>query len=193
MPRKRFRRELKGKSGVKHAGTLLANIGSGIGTITKQIIIESSSGTNSENVFELQDSAFSDETCRSGDCIKYVNIHIQVAPRGSDDTRNGWLEYAVVWKREDVADVSNTRIGILTLGTIATNFYRNKCIWTGFIPVGKAQANGTQLRLKMPKDEKYLKDGREFVLFVYYRSNLSTDVTTDSTRVILSYNYKAYS
>ncbi len=194
MPRRRFiKKELKGKAGIKHAGTLLANIGSGTAIITKQVIIESSAGARQEAVFQLQDDAFSDETCRAGDCVKFVNSHIQSSSRGDADSRIGWLEYAYVWKREGETDVTNTQIGVLTLGTICTNLYRNDCIWTGFIPIFRNGAHGAQVKLKMPKSKKYLKVGEEFVLFVYFRSNNSASMGTDDNRVILSYNYKAYS
>ncbi len=182
-----------GKSGIKHAGTLLANIGPA-SVPTKLIIIESSSGARQEAVFELQDNAFSDETCRAGDLIKYVNIHIQIASRlESDEDARGWLEYAAVWKRESEDDISNAELGVLTLGNVATNLYRNDCIWTGFIPVFNNGAHGAELQLKMPKTKQFLKVGEEFVLFVSYRSQSSTALGQNDNRVVLSYNYKAYS
>ncbi len=187
-------RQTKGKTGVKHAGTLLANIGPATVVTTKQVIIESSAGARQEAVQELQDSAFTDETCRTGDLIKYVNSHIQVATRfpASTDSQ-GWLEYAFVWKRESETDVTNGQLGTLTLGTICTNLYRNDCIWTGFIPVHQDGSSGAELKLKMPRSKSFLKLGEEFVLFTIFRSNNSASVSTDLMRVILSYNYKAYS
>ncbi len=195
MPRRRFIKRLtKGKTGTKHAGTLLANIGSGTVVITKQVIIETAAGARTEAVQEIQDNAFTDETCRTGDCIKFVNIHIQAATRQPTiSTSIGWLEYAVCWKREGETDLTNGSVGTLTLGTIATNRYRNDCIWTGFIPIFMNGAHGAELQLKMPKAKQFLKVGEELVLFVYFRSQLSTATETDNTRVVLSYNYKAYS
>ncbi len=195
MPfRRRFKTKLtRGKKGVKHAGTLLANIGSG-SVPTKMIIIESEGGVATEAVKAIQDQAFTDETCRTGDLIKFVNIHIASSPRlPLNDEHVGWLEYAVAWKREDTADLTITQLGTLTLGTVATNFYRDGCLWTGFLPVGREQSNGVNLSLKMPKKEQYLIVGRELVLFVYFRSQLSTSTGTNDNRVVLSYNYKAYS
>ncbi len=194
MPRMRFARKLtRGKSGTKHAGTLLANIGPE-SVPTKLIIIESSAGQRQENIFELQDNAFSDETCRSGDLIKFVNIHIQAASRNEAGADNrGWIEYAVVWKREGEADVTTARLGTLTLGTVATNLYRNDCIWTGFIPIFNAGSHGAELSLKMPKTKQFLKVGEELVMFVSYRAQSATALGFDDNRVILSYNYKAYS
>ncbi len=184
----------KGKIGVKHAGTLLANIGPATVAITKQVVIESSAGARTEGVQELQDSAFTDETCRAGDLIKYVNFHFQIATRfpASTDTP-GWLEYCICWKREGEADLTNAALSTLTLGTIGTNRYRNDCLWTGFIPINQDGASGANVALKMPRGKQYLRIGEELVVFVHFRSNNSASMSTDLVRVILSYNYKAYS
>jgi len=158
------------------------------------IIVESSAGARTEAVQELQDQAFTDETCRAGDLIKFVNVHIQCASRNNTSANTmGWIEYAVVWKRESESDLTTTQLGILTLGTVATNRYRNDCLWTGFIPMFIDGANGANIALKMPKTKQYLRIGEELVLFVSFRSQNSAAVGTDDNRIILSYNYKAYS
>lgn len=194
MPfRRRRRKATIGRSGTKHAGTRLANIGPA-STPDKTIIIESESGARGEAVFALQDQAFSDETCRAGDLVKFVNLHIQAAPRSPESINNiGWVEYAVCWKREGESDLTNTQLGTLTLGTVATNRYRNDCLWTGFIPLGQLQANGARIQLKMPKSKQFLKVGEELVVFTYFRSQNSAAGGTDAARAIVSYNYKAYS
>ncbi len=190
---KKFRPKLtRGKTGTKHAGTLLANIGPG-SVPTKLIIIESEAGARVEAVFALQDQAFSDETCRSGDLIKFINIHIGGAARTAVTDEIGWVEWAVVWKREGESDLANTQLGTLTLGTVATNRYRNDCLFTGTVPLNRNSASFQEVSLKMPRSKQFLKVGEECVLFVAYRSSNSADVTTDDVRVVLSYNYKAYS
>ncbi len=181
-----------GKSGTKHAGTLLANIGPGSVPL-KLIIIESESGARQEAVFALQDQAFSDETCRAGDLIKFVNIHIGVSARTAVTDEIGWLEWACVWKREGESDLANTQLGVLTLGTVATNRYRNDCLFTGSIPINRNSASFQEISLKMPRSKQFLKVGETCVLFMAYRSSNSADVTTDDVRVVSSYNYKAYS
>lgn len=181
--------------GVAHAGTIIANIGSG-STVGKLIMVETEVGARTTTGGAQSTKSFSstDETCNIGDLIKYINVNMQIAPRVSGGTdANGWLEFAVVAKREADADVPNTQIGNLTLGNIAKNMYRNECIWTGFIPCGDSMPNGVQLHIKVPKAKQYLKIGDTIVLFYYWRSNLSTSVLTDSNRFIGSYMYKAYS
>ncbi len=194
MARYRKKRELAGKMGVKHSDTLVGNIGNGSATVLKQTIINTDAGARIESSQVIQGNATTSETCRTGDCVKFVNSHIQCASRNADVNDNmGWIEYAYVWKRESEADLTTAQTGVLTLGNIATNRYRNDCIWTGFIPIGRNWANGVSVKLKMPKIKKYFKIGEEFVLFVIFRSNNSTNMGTDSNRIILSYNYKAYS
>lgn len=182
-----------GKTGVKHAGTLVANIGAA-SVPTKYVVIETDAGAREEGSQVIQGNATTDEVCRTGDLIKFVNLHIQIAGRDSTDEESmGWLEYAAVWKREAEADITTTELGTLTLGTVATNLYRNDCIWTGFVPVGLNQPNGVNLALKMPKSKCYLKLGEEFILFLAYRSQFASGVSTISQRLIVSHNYKAYS
>ncbi len=190
--RKFRRRQTIGRQGTKHAGTLLANVGPG-SVPTKLIIIESEAGQRVEAVFALQDQAFSDETCRAGDLIKYINVHIGVSARSAVTDEIGWLEWAVIWKREGESDFANTQLGVLTLGTVATNRYRNDCIFTGSIPTNRNSASFQEVSLKIPKSKQFLKVGEECVLFMAYRSSNSADVTTDDMRVVASYNYKAYS
>ncbi len=194
MPGRRYmKKQTRGKSGVKHAGTNLVNSGSG-SVPTKFIIIESAAGDRTEGSQTIQQDATTDERCRTGDLIKFVNIHIQCASRvGNEDERMGWLEYACVWKRGAESDLSITQLGVQTLGETATNLYRNDCIWTGFVPIGLTQPNGVSLALKMPKSKQFLKLGEEFVLFTYFRSQNSASVATTSIRQVNSFNYKAYS
>ena len=193
MPfRKKMRKQTMGKTGVKHAGTLVDNIGSA--NITKYDIIVTDAGARQETDQVIQGNATTDEVCRTGDLIKFVNLHIQIAGRDvADPETMGWLEYAAVWKREAEADISTTELGTLTLGTVATNLYRNDCIWTGFIPVGLNQPNGVSLALKMPKTKQFLKLGEEFILFLHFRSQFASGTSAISQRLIVSHNYKAYS
>jgi len=195
MPfRRRSRPKLtRGKKGVKHADTLITTSGSG-SVPTKQVIVQSDAGNRVEDSSTIQSNATTSEICRIGDLVKFVNIHLQVASRdfvAGDSV--GWLEYACVWKRQEETDLTIAELGTLTLGTVATNRYRNDCIWTGFIPVGSNQPNGANLALKMPKAKMYLSMGEEFVLFTFFRSQNAASAQVNSIRSVTSYNYKAYS
>ncbi len=179
--------------GVKHAHTYIRVTGPAT-VPTENVIIESEAGPRTEASQAIQDSANTAETCRTGDLVKFVNVHIQTATRSStEEVDIGWLEYAFVWKKEAQAAPTITNIGTLTLGTVCTNLYRNDCIWTGFVPVFLNGANGVNLQLKMPRAKQYLKVGEEFVCYIYYRTQSSTETGTDNNKAIVSFNYKAYS
>lgn len=193
MPfRKRKVRQTRGKMGVKHADTFLNNIGSGSAP-TSFTMVETNAGARTESSQTIQDAGSTDATCRVGDLVKYLNIHIQVAGRAGAQVDVGWLEYAVLCKKESDPDLTITQLGTQTLGETATNMYRNDVLWTGFVPTGLNVASGAELKIKVPKTKQFLKLGDQINLVCYYRSNLSTDVQTDNIRLVQSVNYKCYS
>jgi len=184
-----------GKVGIKHASTRVANIGpSATGGPEKFVIVDTDAGPRVETSQTIQDNATTASNCTVGTLVKYINLHIQCASR-TEQTGNsmGWVEYAVVCKREQTADPTNAQAGLLTLGNVCTNLYRGQCIWTGFVPIFINGANGSELSLKLPKEYQFQKIGYETVLYVWFRSQNSAATGDDSNRIVLSYNYKAYS
>ncbi len=196
MPfRRRRTRLLRGKSFETHADSFLANVGSG-STVGKFIITETEVGARSTtgSPQSVQSFRSTDETCNVGDFIKYINVKIQCAPRDVTpaNDRNGWIEWAIVGKREADADIPNTQIGNLTVATIAKQMYKNECIFTGSFPMGATQANQETIQVRIPKPKVMLKTGDTFVLFTYFRSSNSANVATNTMRLINSYMYKCY-
>ncbi len=193
MPRFRRKKMTTGRTGVKHATSFLDNIGSG-SVPTTVTLVETDAGTRKELHQNIQSTANTDETCRTGDLIKYLNVHLQIASRSNANFEaTGWLEYAIYYKKEVDAQLAITNLGTQTVGETATNLYRNDCWWTGFIPTSLTGANGAELALKIPKTRQFLKIGDQFQCVCYYRSNSSASVATDTMRVIVSANFKAYS
>ncbi len=193
MPfRRRIRRATAGKEGIKHADSFINNIGSGAAP-TAFTLVETAAGARTEIHQDIKTGADTDNTCEVGDVVKYLNVHIQCAPRTAGLQDTGWLEYAICWKRESVANITITNVGTMTLGEIATNLYRNNCLWTGNFPINRNGANSIELIIKVPQKAQKLHIGEAFVLFCWYRSNDSTDTTTDNMRLIQSVNFKAYS
>ncbi len=191
MARRRFKR--KGIPAVKHADTLISTSGSG-STPTKFVLTNTNAGGRQEGVQNTKSSSTTAEECNIGDRVKYVNVHMQGASRDpSDINAIGWLEYAIICKRQNEPDISITELGTLTLGTVATNLYRNDCLWTGFFPIGSAQPNGAELRIKIPDAWSSLKIGFEFVLFTFFRSQNAASGATASIRLVSSYNFKSRS
>ncbi len=181
-----------GKLGIKHAASFINNIGSG-SIPTAFTMVEVNAGSRTESHQSIKSNADTDETCMVGDLIKYLNIHIQVAPRANTAEIPGWLEFAVVWQPEDATKISITNVGTMTIGEIATNFYRNDCLWTGFIPVSANLGTGLELTIKTPKKHWFLKIGDSYILYCWFRSNDSTSSGTGSVRLIQSVHFKAYS
>ncbi len=194
MPRRISRKLTLRKQGVKHSGTLLGN--TGCASVPEAFVICKTSGgprSTTGAPQTIQSLASTDDDCRTGDLIKYVNIHLQAAGRDTVAADNGWMEYAVVTRREADPVIPTTRTGVQTLGDIATNMFRNECLWTGFFPVGRRMPNGVNLSIKIPKPKQFLKLGDTITFFFMFRSQLSTCVETDNIRFIASFNYKAYS
>ncbi len=193
MARRFKKRKTAGKTSIKHAGTLISAQGSG-SIPTKLVLVDTNAGARTEATQQIKADSGTDEECNTGDIVRYVNIHLQGASRNPTDNNTiGWLEYAVVCKRDSEPDISIAQTGTLTLGVIATNLYRNDCLWTGFFPIGASQPNGAELRIKIPDAWATLKIGFEYVLFTWFRSQNSASMSTDAVRQISSYNFKAYS
>ncbi len=182
----------RGKLGVKHADSFMNNVGSG-SIPTAFTLVEVDAGSRTETHQPIKGNADTDNTCMVGDLIKFINVRMQIASRNNGIPDVGWLEYAVVHQQEDATKISITNVGTMTLGEIATNFYRNDCLWTGAISTSKTSANTLDLTIKTPKKHQFLKIGDSYILYCYFRSNLSTDVQVDNMRLIQSCQFKAYS
>ncbi len=197
MPRRRMS-IAKYKTAIQHADTLVSNIG-GASAPTQHVMLTTDVGarTTTGASQQIQDSATTGETVRIGDIVKYINVFLQVGTRpaqaGSANDSSGWIEYAITMAKESDTAIPITQLGTKTLGEVATNMYRNECIWTGFIPVGETQPSGTQLRLKVPKFKQKIRVGDEWSCWVYFRDMNATATETDSQRVVQSCMYKSYS
>ncbi len=144
----------------------------------------------------IQSSSSTDDDCRTGDTVKYTNLHVEVGPRqdqGSTSDRTGWLEWALVLVRENETEVPSTRLGVQTLGDICTNMYRGECIYTGSIPVGNSQPAVGEITLKIPKRKIKIKLGDEWRFLAFFRAVSSTSTSTVAVRLIRSYNHIVYS
>lgn len=201
MRRRRIRRATLGKDPTKHSGTLVANIGQGTAVPKGIVIAQTDVGARSSTgaVQTIRDSSTTQETLNVGDIVKYLNICIETASRnvtGDVPTPpdNGWLEYGITFQNQGVfVTPSSSLLGTNTLGDVLTKTYRGDCLWTGCIPVGSTQPVTLDLKIKLPPKAVKMKVGSTLTLWVWKRSVLTTDVRTDSDRVVLSYNYKAYS
>ncbi len=196
----RHKRVTLGKVPVKHSSTLVDNTGAGVGSFFSHVIYVTDVGarnTAGSSAQVIKDSATIGNICNVGDLIKYVNICLQCSPRGADPTNDndnaGWLEWAVVWQEERDTLPTVANIGVSTLASICTAFYRGNVLMTGCFPLGTKQAMSSDLKIKLPRKACRLRVGAILQVICYVRTSLSTDTRTDSHRLIASSIYKAYS
>ncbi len=188
---------LRTKTGIQHAGTLLDNIGPASVPTTFEVL-ETETGTRTTTGASqiTKDSASTAEVVNIGDTVKYINLFIQCCARegiGSSAEETGWLEWAFVQVKELEATLPITSLGTLTLGTVATNMYRNECIYTGMFPINRNGANVEKITIKVPRFKQKIRIGDEWRLIAAVRSSNSADMNTASYRLIMSFMYKGYS
>ncbi len=199
MRHSRTRRVTSGKVPIKHSSTLVDNTGAGVGSFFGHVILDTNVGLRaaSGGVKALQVQSTNEETCQVGDIVKYLNICLECSPRAVEPTNvldnAGWLEWAVVYQSEAVANPGVANIGILTLGCIASHFYRENCLMTGCFPIGTRQAMAQDIKIKVPLKWTRLRQGFIAKIYCYIRTSNSADVRTDSHRLIASSHFKSYS
>ncbi len=195
----RHKRVTLGKVPVKHSSSLVANIGQGTATIFGHLILRTNVGLRltSGGIQTIQDNATTENTINVGDYVKYVNICLQCSPRGANPTNDndnaGWLEWAVCWQRERDVTPTTANLGVTTLGVVCSHVFRENCFLTGCFPLGTKQAMAQDIKIKMPKRCCRIRMGDTLQVFCQVRTSSSTDMRTDSHRMMASSHFKAYS
>ncbi len=193
------RRQTFGKVSVKHSSTLLDNTGAGVGSFFRHQIYVTEVGVRNTSgaVQTVKDFATTGDDVNIGDVVKYVNICLEACPRGANPTNDNdncaWLEWAVVWQQERSTPVTVANIGLETLGVLCSRSYRENCLMTGCFPIGTKQAMSQDIKIKLPQKCVKIKIGSLLQIFCYVRTSSSTDVRTDSHRLIASSHFKCYS
>ena len=193
--RRRIKYKTKGKTAVKHSHTLVQIIGNGsqVGTDT---IYQTSAGDRSLDGSEkvIQDSGTTGAKCQVGDLIKYVTVHLQsaITQEGETAFTQGWIEWAIVFRNEVFIPIPTTNLGIQTLGDIATQMFRGDCILTGCFPVSLNLPNCVDIPVKIPDKAQTLKLGSNLDLYTIFRDANTTDIATNTIKLLNSYNFKVY-
>ncbi len=197
MRHRGVRRQTFGKTPVKHASTLVDNTGAGVGSVFVHVIYKTGQVRSASGA--VQDISQKDNTeslCKESEIIKYVNICLQCSPRDIEPTNvldnAGWLEWAVYVNRTLDRDPGVTNLGVATLGVVASHVFRGNCLMTGCFPIGTRQAMSQDLRIKIPKAYNRLQLGDTLKVACYVRTSKSTDMRTDSHRLIVSSHFKSY-
>lgn len=198
MPFRRRRSLIqKVKTPIQHADTVLANVGAGTVPQEQDILLtETGSRTTTGATQTTKSFASTAEVVNIGDIVKYINLFVEICPRqnvGVPSNHSGWLEWAIVMVKETETAVPITQTGSLTLGVICNNMFRNECVFSGAIPCGQTQSNSAEIKIKVPRSKQRIRIGDNWRFVTYWRSSSSTDVTTDTIRLVKSYMYKSYS
>ncbi len=195
MPIRRRRRQLLGKAYEKHSDTLVSVIGPGTVVIPVHRMRDTEVGNRDPAGSDdnIQASRRYGETCNQGDVCKFINIHIQSAPRLVDDLQSmGWIEWAFCIHKASDALVTKTNVGTNTLGDICTKYFRNECVFTGNMPCSSSGASAQDIVLKIPKMKQRLSAGDVWELIFLPRTASATTTGTNTFFVLTSFNYKNY-
>jgi len=197
--RHRVRRQTMGKDAIKKSMTKVHVIGQGTGAIPQHVLVVTDVGSRiasgaTTDILAKQDTG---NVCNVGNIIKYINICIEAGSTNvtgdvptPDD--NGWLEYAIVKSKEATIAPAITNIGTRTLGDICTTDFRGDVIFTGCLPIGASQTSAVDIKIKLPKIFTKMQWGSKLLLYIWNRSVNTTDVRTNSLKVITSALYKVY-
>lgn len=181
--------------GITHADTKVLNSGSGQIPDTFEVL-ETEAGVRSVTggTQTITDSRSTGEVVNVGDCVKYINLFIGAGPREASPVadRQGWLEWAFVCVKESETTVPITDVGTQTLGTICKNMFRNECIMTGMMPLGRDQCNVQSIQIKIPKSKQFIRLGDEWRFVTWFRSTLATSTENAAIRLVKSFMYKGY-
>ncbi len=183
-----------GMASEQHANTKVHTIGPGTVTVANMIIRDTEVGNRDpagQNATIQVGRSFAEE-CNIGDTCKYLNIFIQVGPRLEQFVANGWVEWALCMHKGSDTPPTNANLGLLTLGNVCTNYFRNECILTGAIPTGQNQPNYIEIKIKVPNFKQKLRVGDRYTLFLYARTISATETATNTFRVLTSFMYKNY-
>lgn len=199
MRHRRVIRRTRGKEPIKKSSTFVSNIGQGTSAPGIFSILTTSVGDRSAPgaTQVIKSSATTSNTANVGDIVKYVNLCIECGNRNPSTTdtfdHSGWLEYAFVIQQEAFQAMVSTNLGIQTLGDTASKQFRGNCIFTGCVPVGAQQPVSIDMKMKIPPKYVKIQTGTNYTLFTHFRSTNSTNVETDTLRLVQSCIYKVYS
>lgn len=184
-----------GKDPIKKSFTVVSNIGQGSPVGILQAIV-APIRNETGGVTVIRENQNTSTSVNVGDIVKYVHFIIQAGVRdqqgaGADDNQ-GWIEWAVVYQKETPASMATTNTGVKNLGMIAMAQFRGDCLLTGQFPIGSTQPLTQEIMIKIPKDKVKIQLGSGLYLFTIFRSVNSTDLRTDSHRMVQSCFYKNY-
>jgi len=196
MPfRKRARRVTLGKEPRRMSRTLIQDLIAGV--VDRIFVIQPTEDVSNSGTGEIFENADTNSVVSPNAVCKYVNARFQLSSKNVSPQNAGWFEYAfIIFKEEEVAPALNTDFtsfgGTQTIGDIAVNLYRGKCIWNGAIPISKEVPQSVDVKIKMPLAHCKWQRGMYLALISKFRADDATD-TTSTVRFVYSHQFKIYS
>ncbi len=195
--RRRIKRATMGKDPIKHSRTVVSVIGNG-SMVTQNALIVTNVGDRSLDgtAKVIQDQASTANLVMVSTVVKYLNIVLQAATTEAGNDQNtqtqGWIEWAIVFREEVDIPIPVTEIGTRTLGDIAMQMFRGDCLLTGQFPVSVNLPNVERIVLKLPNKAIKWKIGQVLSIYMLFRDAETTDLQTDTVKVVQSAFFKAY-
>jgi len=187
-----------GKDPIKQAHSLVSLVGNG-SNVTEFLLYETRTGDRSVDgsAQSTKLGGSTSQVVEISNIIKYINIIIQgaitEAGQTMQDDTQGWVEWAVTWREQSSQQIPSTNLGTETLGVLASRIFRGNCLMSGQFPVSVNLPNVEKILIKLPKKMVKIKIGDEMILQLHFRSSNSTDLTTDTVKIISSAHFKVYS
>ncbi len=185
------------RTSFQHADTLISVIGPATAP-TSMIVLDTEAGARPTTgaTTTVQVGMGTNEEVNVGCIVKNINLFIQAGVNSDtateEDQSNGWLEWAIVMVKESETVLPITLLGIQTVGNVATNMYRNECIYSGCIPMGKAQPNYQEIKIKVPKFKQKITYGDQWRLIMAFRDVSAASIETNSAFIVSSFMYKSW-
>ncbi len=193
--KRRVKRQTMGKEPVKHSDTLIGVIGNGSSVVTDDLVVTRADDRSTDGTrFTIQESANTGADCLTGTIVKYLRVVLQgaITSDGVLTNTQGWVEWAIVFRNETTVAMPSTNIGLRTLGDLCTTMFRGDCLMTGQFPTSVNLPNVEAIMIKLPAKAVKLKVGSKILLYTMFRDADTTDLQTDTVKLVKSWAFKAY-
>jgi len=185
----------RGRTPIKHSGTLVATIGPATVPGKFSVLVPSGGARSAAGLaVNIQQNADTDTQTQIGSICKYVTFFIEAAATdaGKTSATQGWLEWAVTFENEQNLAIPITNMALHTLGDVAMQMFRQDCLLTGVLNLSVNQPQFVEIKVKLPRRCCQMKLGNRVSIFTSYRDSDAADVSTDIVRLIRSFSYKNY-
>ncbi len=142
----------------------------------------------------ILDTSNTKDTISPNAICKYLNLRLELGLNEVADL-SGFYEYAIVlFTEQNTAPSTGTdydNVNTQTLGDIAINRNRGKCLWNGSFPISQAYPKVIDIKIKIP--QKWCKWQRgQYLALIHYFRGVDVNDTSSTLRVVWSSQWKCY-